>query len=598
MTLLVALRGAAVTFGGVPLFSQLDLALSTGDRACIVGRNGSGKSTLLKLLAGEADLDAGERFVQPGTSIAYLAQEPDLSGYADLAAFVRSGLVRAGAEEDWRIAAAFDAVGLSAALDPRSVSGGEARRAALARAIVARPDVLLLDEPTNHLDLPAIDWLEGVAKGWRGAVLTVSHDRRFLEAVTTRTWWLDRGTLRRMDGPFAGFEEWAETVLAQEEAERARLDKRIAAETLWSRQGISARRKRNQGRLRSLYAMRDERRAQRDQVGLAKLDIADGTRGGQRVIAAEHIAKSYGERMVIRDFSIRVMRGDRVGILGPNGAGKTTLVRMLIGLLPPDAGRVTLGAGIVPVYFDQTRAALDPDATVTSVLLPFGGDHVQVGDRQRHIASYLADFLFDPSQRLSPVKALSGGERNRLLLAKLFAAPGNLLVLDEPTNDLDMETLDLLQDVLGDYDGTILTVSHDRDFLDRLATSIVAVEGDGSATEYVGGYTDYRRQRPAAEAASARPRAGAVPRPVTRASAPSSKLGYKDRRALDQLPERIAALEAEIAAVTTALADPGLYARDAASFAARSARLATLEAEKAAAEDRWLDLAMRAEGAD
>ena len=593
MTLLLALRDAAVTFGGTPLWTGVDLALSAGDKACLVGRNGSGKSTILKALAGAIDLDGGERFVQPGIRIAYLAQEPDLSGHATVADYVASALPADQAHDLWRVDAALAAVKLDGDRPTGALSGGEGRRAAIARAVVGQPDVLLLDEPTNHLDLPTIEWLETELKAWRGALLVISHDRAFLNALVGRSWWIDRGVLRQMDKPFAQFEEWSETILAQEEAERARLDKRIASETVWSRQGISARRKRNQGRLRNLYAMRAERGAQISRQGVAALGIAEAGRGAVRVIEATDVSKAFGDTVIVRDFSTRVARGDRIGVIGPNGAGKSTLVKVLTGALPPDAGTVVLGPGVEPAYFDQIRAALDPDATLREVLLPFGGDHVQVGDQKRHIASYLGDFLFDPSRLNSPVKSLSGGERSRLLMARLFARPSNLLILDEPTNDLDLETLDLLEEVLADYQGTLILVSHDRDFLDRLVTSVIAVEGQGQVREYVGGYTDYLRQRPgAAPAQGPAAKPAAAPKPAAK---PRTKLSFKDQRELDLLPGRIEALTAEIAQLGDALHDPGLYGRDPDGFARKTARLAAAEAEREAGEERWLELAALAE---
>jgi ATP-binding cassette subfamily F protein uup len=594
MTLLLGLRNAAVTFGGDPLWTGVDLALSAGDKACLVGRNGSGKSTILKALAGTIDLDGGERFVQPGIRIAYLAQEPDLTVHATVADYVASALPADRAHDHWRVEQVLAAVKLDGDRSTDTLSGGEGRRAAIAHAVVGEPDVLLLDEPTNHLDLPTIEWLENELKAWRGALLLISHDRAFLNALVQRAWWIDRGVLRQMDKPFAEFDEWSETILAQEEAERARLDKRIASETTWSRQGISARRKRNQGRLRNLYAMRAERRSQIDRQGVAALGIAEAGRGAVRVIEAEHVSKAYGDTVIVRDFSTRVARGDRIGVIGPNGAGKSSLVKVLTGAERPDSGTVRLGPGVEPAYYDQTRVTLDPETTLRDVLLPHGGDHVQVGDQKRHIASYLGDFLFDSSRMFSPVKSLSGGERGRLLLAKLFARPSNLLILDEPTNDLDLETLDLLEEVLADFQGTLILVSHDRDFLDRLVTSVIAVEGQGRVTEYVGGYTDYLRQRPAPVSASA-PAARSTATAKPAAPKPRTKLSFKDQRELDLLPGRIEALTAEIARLGEALHDPGLYARDPDGFARKSARLAAAEAEREAAEERWLELASLAE---
>jgi len=597
---LIALRGAALGFGGRPLFAGLDMALAAGDRACLVGRNGSGKSSLLMALAGRIELDAGDRFVQPGTRIGYLSQAADLSGFDTVLDYVAAGLPPDQAGETFRAEAALAPLGLDPRRDPRPLSGGEARRAALARALAGDPEVLLLDEPTNHLDLPTIEGLEETLAGFRGALLTVSHDRAFLTRVSNRTLWLDRGRLLVREHGFAGFDEWAEAVYADEERAEARLDKRIAAETHWLREGLTARRRRNQGRVRALQQMRAERRERQGRQGTAKLDPAEAAAGGKLVIEAEDIAKSFpagtgtGETVVARGFSTRIQRGDRIGVIGPNGAGKTTLVRMLIGDIPPDRGTVRLGATIAPAYFDQRRAALDPEESLRRVLDPAGGEQVMVGGRPRHVAGYLRDFLFDPSRLDSPVKSLSGGERNRLLLARLFARPSNLLVLDEPTNDLDMDTLDLLEDVLGDYGGTLILVSHDRDFLDRLVTSVIAVEGGGDVAEYVGGYSDYVRQRPA------RPAAAPVPAGRTKEAAPRPKtaprkLGYKQQRELEELPSRIEALTAEVAALEAALADAALYTRDPDRFAAKTDRLAAAQADLTAAEERWLELAELAE---
>ncbi len=614
---LIALRGATLGFGGRPLFAGLDVALAPGDRACLVGRNGSGKSTLLMALAGQVELDAGARFLQPGTRIGYLPQTADLSGFATVLDYVAAGLPPDQAGETFRAEAALAPLGLDPGRDPRPLSGGEARRAALARALAADPEVLLLDEPTNHLDLPAIEGLEQTLAGFRGALLVVSHDRTFLSRVSNRTLWLDRGRLLVRDHGFAGFDEWAEAVYAAEERAEARLDKRIAAETHWLREGLTARRRRNQGRVRALQQMRADRREHQGRQGTAKLDPAEATAGGRLVIEAEDIAKRFpgsdgtGETVIVCGFSSRIQRGDRIGVIGPNGAGKTTLVRILIGDIPPDRGTVRLGANIEPAYFDQRRAALDPETSLRRVLDPAGGEQVFVGGRPRHVAGYLRDFLFDPARLDSPVKSLSGGERNRLLLARLFARPSNLLVLDEPTNDLDMDTLDLLEDVLGDYGGTLILVSHDRDFLDRLVTSVIAVEGGGDVAEYVGGYSDYARQRPAAPPSATAPSAAPPSAAGPSATAPSAagraketaprprtaprKLGYKQQRELDELPGRIEALTAEAAALEAALADAELYTRAPNVFAAKTSRLNAVQAELAAAEERWLELAELAE---
>ena len=591
---LVSLAGATVAFGGAPLLNGIDLTLASGERACLVGRNGTGKSTLMKVLAGLIEPDRGERFLQAGKRVAYLPQEPDLADHASLADYVAGGL---GPEHDGelhRVDATLTRLQLDPTRTPTGLSGGELRRAALARLLVGEPDILLLDEPTNHLDLPTIEWLETMLGQHRGAILLISHDRAFLANLANRVLWLDRGRLLTRDGGFIGFEDWQEQVFADEDKAGARLDKRIAAETRWLREGLTARRKRNQGRVRALQQMRGDRRERIGRTGTAKLDPAEATGSGKLVIETEGLTKSYpgadGPVAIVQGFSTRIMRGDRVGVIGPNGAGKTTLVRLLAGDLAPDAGTVRLGANVAKAYYDQSRASLAAAATVREVLLPAGGDSVSVAGRMRHIASYLKDFLFDPSRLDSPVPSLSGGERNRLLLARLFAGPSNLLILDEPTNDLDMETLDLLEEVLSDYGGTLLLVSHDRDFLDRLVTSVIAVEGGGMVAEYVGGYQDYLRQRaPRRPAASKAKTAAAKPPPR------GPRLGYNERRELAALPDRIEMLGAEIAALGDDLADPALYARAPDVFAAKTARLTAAQQELAEAEDRWLALAELAE---
>ena len=583
---LLALQNIALTFGGNPLLTGAEIAVGKGDRICLVGRNGSGKSTLLKIAAGIVQPDDGTRFVQPGTSIAYLPQEPDMSGFQKVSDYVAGGI--GGDSGDYRVAAWLDIVQLDGKSDPTRLSGGEARRAAIARALVSEPDILLLDEPTNHLDLPTIEWLEGELARFSGSVIIISHDRAFLNRLTAITLWLDRGVVRRLDKGFSEFEAWAEGVLEQERIEQAKLDKLIAQETVWSRQGISARRKRNQGRLRRLYDLRAERRSQIERAGAAKLEADSGAVSGKLVIETKHIAKAYEGRAIVRDFSTRILRGDRVGIIGPNGAGKTTLLRMLTGSLEPDAGTVRLGSNLTIAYLDQSRAQLDPERTLWGTLSP-GGDHLHVRGQPRHVVGYLRDFLFEERQAKSPVKALSGGERNRLLLAKALAQPSNFLVLDEPTNDLDIETLDLLEEMLADYDGTVLLVSHDRDFLDRIVTSTIAMEGDGSATEYAGGYSDYLRQR--GERRPAKPDEK-KPAPASERSKASTKLSYRQQRALDELPNRIAGFEAEIAELEAALADPGLYSRDPKGFQSKTARLSALRDALAAAEDEWLEIEM------
>ncbi|SBV96505.1 Holdfast attachment protein C [uncultured Alphaproteobacteria bacterium] len=581
------LRGLSLRFGTKVLFDGAEIAVSRGDRICLVGRNGAGKSTLLKVAAGLIAADDGERFVQPGVRLAYLPQEPDLSGYGSVGAVVASGL--ADPSETFRADALIAELGLAADADPGTLSGGEARRAAIARALVGAPDVLLLDEPTNHLDLPTIEWLEERLAGYSGGLVAISHDRAFLARLTRQTVWLDRGVARRLDKGFTEFEAWSETILEQESVERAKLDKKIAEETRWSRQGISARRKRNQGRLRALGDLRRERAEQRARLGQVKLGVDSGVASGKLVIEADGIAYAWDDEPVLKPTSLRVLRGDRIGIVGANGAGKSTLLKLLMGELAPDQGAVRLGTNLQVVYLDQGRAALDPQKTVWDTLCPDGGDQVMVRGRPRHVVSYMRDFLFEDAQAKSPVGSLSGGERNRLLLAIALARPSNLLVLDEPTNDLDIETLDLLQETLADYDGTALVVSHDRDFLDRIATAIWVLEGDGRVDEYVGGWSDYRRQRKAPAAVE---KPADKPKPQSRADAPRkpAKLSYKDQREWERLPAQLEALDAEQAQLEAKLADPGLFSRDPTSFAAATERLGAIAGERAAAEDRWLEL--------
>ncbi|WP_377808995.1 ATP-binding cassette domain-containing protein [Azospirillum sp. A29] len=598
---ITALQGVSVTFGGRPLFDGIDLSIGRGDRACLVGRNGSGKSTLMKVLAGMIQPDGGTVFVQPGARLAYLPQEPDFTGCATVQDYVVQGLPADEQDEAHRVDAVLDRLQVDGNLDPRTLSGGESRRTALARTLVGNPDVMLLDEPTNHLDLPTIEWLEEELLSFRGGLLLISHDRAFLNRLAKRTLWLDRGTVRATDRGFSDFETWQAEVFESEEAAAHKLDRKIESEMKWLREGISARRTRNMGRVRNLLDLRAGRAEQIKGGQQAKLAIAEAERGGRLVIEATGISKGFdtpdGRKTIVKDFSTRILRGDRVGLIGPNGAGKSTLLKMLTGQLDPDEGTVKLGTNLDTAYFDQRREGLNPEDTIRKVLCPFGGDAVVVNGVSRHVAGYMKDFLFDTRQLDSPVKALSGGERNRLLLARLFAKPSNMMILDEPTNDLDMDTLDLLEDVLGDYQGTLLLVSHDRDFLDRLVTATIALEGDGTATEYAGGYSDYLVQRPAKAAPAA---ASAKPKPAAQAPAaatkPRGKLSYKDQRELDELPTRMDSLGGEIAKLEKALADPDLFTRDPAKFQKTSEQLHAKQAALAAAEERWLELeAMREE---
>ena len=596
---LVALRGAKLQFGPDLLFDGLSLALTPGSQACLVGRNGSGKSTLLKAMAGLQELDAGERFLQPGTRIVYLPQDPDLSGSQSVTDHVTGDDRDGPVPPPHRVEAMLRQIGLDGERAVATLSGGEGRRAALGRALVRDPDVLLLDEPTNHLDLPTIEWLESILAGYAGSLLLVSHDRRFLETLSKAVFWLDRGQIRILERGFKAFDAWAEKLHEEEERARHLLNRQIVREERWVNRGVTARRKRNQGRLGRLQELRSRRAHWIGPQGTAKLATSDAERSGDLVIKARALEKAFtrpdGTQLpVIKSFSTLIRRGDRIGLIGPNGAGKTTLIRLLTGDLAPDSGKLRLGTNLTMVTFDQRRESLDPEQSLWSTLVPGGGDSLMVDGRQRHVVSYLRDFLFEESQARQPVKSLSGGEKNRLLLARLFAQPSNLLVMDEPTNDLDLETLDLLVEVLDGYAGTLLLVSHDRDFLDRLVTSVIAVEGDGLAVEYAGGYSDYLVQRRSAAEPlpeKSQPRS-AKPRPTR---APNSKLSYKDQRELERLPDLIERLTAEIGELETALGDPALYQKAPEQFRATTARLEAAIAELDTQEARWLELEERRE---
>ena len=601
---LIALQEATLGAPGRPLFRDLSLRLSAGERFCLVGRNGCGKSSLLRLLAGQLALDGGTRQVQAGTRIAYLPQDPMPAADLSIADYVAGGLEDLDPAEAQRLAPHAEGLIRDLGLDGTrlcgALSGGEGRRAALARVLVSKPDVLLLDEPTNHLDLPTIEWLEAELERFRGALLLVSHDRRFLERLSRAVLWLDRGELRRLDKSFAAFDDWAEETAALEAEAKHKLDRKIVREERWLARGVTARRKRNQGRLARLQELRRERAEWLSAPGRAALEAGSASRSGSLVIEAEGLAKAFtrddGTSLpIVRDFSTRVRRGDRIGIIGPNGAGKTTLVRLLTGALAPDSGSLRHGVGLETLVFDQRRESLDPEATLWETLTPGGGDSIMVRGRQRHVVSYLRDFLFDEGQARQPVRSLSGGEKSRLLLARLFAKPSNLLVMDEPTNDLDMETLDLLVEVLDAYEGTLLLVSHDRDFLDRLVGSVIAMEGGGRVEEHVGGYRDYeaKRQRAPADKAprAAKKTGSSTPKP----RGTSGKLSYKEARELDSLPAEIARLEAEASQLEARLADPELYSRDPKAFAEITSRLQQTRDSLAAAEERWLELESRRE---
>ena len=591
---LLLLQDISLSFGTSPVLAAAGLAVAAGDRLCLVGRNGSGKSTLLRIAAGLIQPDAGRRFAQPGATIRYLPQEPDLSGFDNTLTYVQAGLVGDADEDRHRARYLLEQLGLTGDEHPATLSGGEARRAALAQVLAPSPDILLLDEPTNHLDLPGIEWLEQELASMRSGIVVISHDRRLLERISRATVWLDRGVTRTLDQGFAGFEAWRDTVLEQEELDRHKLTRKIAMEEDWLRYGVTARRKRNQKRLADLHALRKRRKEQRAAQGNVRLEAAQAELSGRLVAVAEHMEKSFGDRVVVRDFSTRVLRGDRVGIVGPNGAGKTTLLQMLTGELAPDEGEVRLGTNLAQVTLDQRRETLDPMQTLVQALTGGEGDTVTVGGAKRHVIGYMKDFLFTPEQANTPVGVLSGGERGRLTLARAFARPSNLLVLDEPTNDLDLETLDLLQERLAEYAGTVLLVSHDRDFLDRVVTSVIAAEGNGRWIEYAGGYSDMLAQRgpvmAAASQVATKVRVATQSKPQ-RSSAPR-RMTFKDRHALETLPARIAALQGDVERLSAALADADLYARDPARFSATTMALEAAQTELAAAEERWLTLEM------
>jgi ABC transport system ATP-binding/permease protein len=589
---LIQLKDIALTFGGTPLLSGVELSVSSAERVCLIGRNGSGKSTLLRIAAGLVEPDHGSRFVQPGATIRYLPQEPDFAGFATTLAYVEAGL--GPGDDRYQARYVLEQLALRGDEDPAQVSGGEARRAALARVLAPSPDILLLDEPTNHLDLPTIEWLERELDSRRSALVIISHDRRFLSNLSRSTAWLDRGQIRQIDRGFGAFEAWRDDVLAEEEREQHKLDRRIVNEEHWLRYGVSGRRKRNVKRLGNLYALREQRRNFRGAAGNANLAAAEAEKSGKLVVEAKNIGKSYGERKIVDGFAIRIQRGDRIGIVGPNGAGKTTLVDMLTGAKPPDTGAIRFGANIEMATLDQHRESLDPKSTLAEALTGGRGDHVMVGGRPKHVIGYMKDFLFAQEQMRTPLEVLSGGERGRLMLARALAKPSNLLVLDEPTNDLDLETLDVLEEMLGDYEGTVILISHDRDFLDRVVTSVIVPEGNGRWIEYAGGYTDMLAQRgadlnrevvkPAVIQGNREAKAG------TPSAASKRRLSFNEKHALETLPRKIAKLQAEIAKQRRHLDDPDLFQKDRKRFDQVSVALTKAQRELHEAEDKWLEL--------
>ena len=586
-------QGLGLLQGSDWLFRDIDMSIGPRDRIALIGRNGAGKTTMLRLIAGQIEADKGNRSVQPGTKIVVLEQDPDFTGCATLMDYALGGPDAPPRHEVESIASQ---LGIDLASTAASASGGERRRAAICRALASDPDLLLLDEPTNHMDLAAIDWLESWLQRYNGAFVVISHDRTFLTRLTRATAWLDRGSLRRREIGFGGYDAWEEQVYAEDARAAEKLDAKLKLETHWLSRGVTARRKRNQGRLEKLYEMRAARASMLNPLGTAKMKLGSDDVKTKSVIVADHVTKRFGDRAIIRDFSLRIQRGDRIGLVGGNGAGKTTLLKMLIGELQPDEGTITLAQSLNSVVVDQQRSLLSPEKRVRDILAE-GGDWVDVRGIRKHIVGYLKDFMFDPALVDARVGTLSGGERSRLLLAREFSRLSNLLVLDEPTNDLDLETLDLLQEVIADYDGTVLIVSHDRDFLDRTVTVTLGLDGSGKVDIVAGGYADWQKQRQA-RTVSGTPKAKASDRPVEAPVMPvrKAKLSYKDQRDYDLLPGRIEQIEAEMARLETALHDPDLYGKNPARFAELTATLDKARADKDAAEERWLELAEMVEG--
>lgn len=596
---LLNLQNVFLSFGGTPLLEGVDLSVAEGERMCLVGRNGSGKSTLLKIAAGQIEIDGGSRFLKPGTTLRYLSQEPDLGGYETVLGYVEAGL--GPGDDPYKAPYLLESLGLSGDENPTQLSGGEARRAALARVMAPEPDILLLDEPTNHLDIVAIEWLEAELRGRRSALVLISHDRWFLARLSNATVWIDRGRARRMGQGFEKFEAWRDKVLAEEERDRHKLDRKIVAEEHWVRYGVTARRKRNMGRMRALEALRQKRRDATKAVGVAKLAASEGQASGKLVIEADTLCKSYDGRPIVAGFSTRIQRGDRIGIVGPNGAGKTTLIKLLTGALAPDEGKIKFGTRLEMVTLDQGRESLIGTTTLSDALTGGGGTAVRIGDTSRHVVGYMKDFLFLPEQARTPISRLSGGERGRLMLARALAKSSNLLVLDEPTNDLDLETLDLLQELLADYSGTVLLVSHDRDFIDRVATSVITSSGNGKWSEYPGGYSDMLVQRRATPASltkkspGQRRSKGAAKPSTVPSTSPRAKLSFKDKHALETLPNRIGKLAAEIARLNLALADADWFRRSPDEFSHASTLLEAAQTDLSDCEEKWLELELKRE---
>ena len=586
-----AIKGAELSFGTNHLFSDVNLYINRGDKISLVGRNGSGKSTLLKVISGVIEPDNGEIFIQPGVKIAYMPQEPDFSSYKTLRDVVLSGLPDNGKGLEYKADMLIQQFSIAQDATPNQASGGERRKAALAKTLINEPDILLLDEPTNHLDISTIEILENIIKNFSGAVVVISHDRMFLNNISQTTFWLDRGILRRNNKGFAFFEEWQNQVIDQEIIEQKNLNKKLEEETEWLHKGVTARRRRNQGRLRRLQQLRQERKEQIKQIGNINLNVEEGDYRSKLVIEAKNISKAFGDKQIVKDFSTRIIKGNKIGIAGPNGAGKTTLIKLLTKRLDPDSGFVRIGKNLEEAYFDQNRLSLDPKKTLWQTLCD-KGDHILVRGQYRHVIAYLKDFLFRPDQAHCPVSALSGGEKNRLMLAKALAQPSNFLVLDEPTNDLDMDTLDLLQEVLSDYEGTMLIVSHDRDFLDRVVTSVIYMKGDGSVFENAGSYSEILQKIKTQTPINTPDKKAQTQAKSTEDNRPKkqAKLSYNQQRLLEILPQKVEDLEQKISSIEQKLGDANLYTNNRGEFENLSKELASLKIEVEKAENQWLEL--------
>lgn len=588
------IRGAKLSFGLNPLFTDVDLYINRGDKICLVGRNGCGKSTLLKVIAQEIEPDEAEFFIQPGVRIGYMPQEPDFTGFKTLREVVEAGLPKNEQNQTYRADKLIEYFAINENQNPEQSSGGERRKAALARSLIGEPDILLLDEPTNHLDITTIEKLEDLIKKFSGAVIVISHDRMFLDHISQTTFWLDRGILRRNNKGFSAFEDWEDQVIEQEIIEQKALNKKIAEETEWLHKGVTARRRRNMGRLRRLQQLRQERREQIKMTGSVNLEAETAELRSKMVIEAKHISKSFGDREIVKDFSIRVIKGNKIGIVGPNGSGKTTLIKLLTKRLEPDSGFVRIGKNLEEAYFDQNRITLDPKKTLWKTLCN-EGDHIWVRGHFRHVVAYLKDFLFKPDQAQCPVSTLSGGEKNRLMLALALAKQSNFLVLDEPTNDLDMDTLDLLQEVLDDYEGTILIVSHDRDFMDKVATSLIYMRGDGTVYEHVGSYSELLEKLKGIPLKKDARKQVAKEEPKVREKNKTQKLSYKEQYILENLPKEIEKLGEENKAIEVALGNANLYTDDPQKFDELTSKLAANKEKLEEMENQWLEVQMKAD---